>query len=182
MRRSNGYYMNESADMRYVDAEEGLDLMERGYEIHGRGTLYGSYRFSKRPGSDRVTFWYRDDNENWDNGWWTTDEFLDNMTSAGDVKMLYVPKRQRVMRESENPARNSRAKKTVNESINYGSLSYWDRMRMDRLVKNLKSAKEAAEGLLKYGEVRDDETIAELYGVRDAIGEMMDRLSEQADT
>ncbi len=107
MKRNNRHHINESEETRYVDAEEGLELLEQGYELRGRG-IYGSYRFAKDPGSDKVDFWYLD-RDNWDNGSWTTDEFLDNMTAIGSVKLLYVSKAPRIQ-ESESSAGNPTAR------------------------------------------------------------------------
>lgn len=94
----------ESEETRYVDAEEGLELLEQGYELRGRG-IYCSYRFTKVPGSDEVDFWYLNRDEDWDNGYWAVDEFLKNMTAIGNVKTLYVSREPRVS-ESEDPAGN----------------------------------------------------------------------------
>ena len=104
----------ESDETRYVEAEEGLELMDQGYELSGRG-YYASYRFTKVPGSDEVDYWYLDRDENWDNGYWTVDEFLKNMSSYNGVKMLYVSREPRVS-ESGNPDRNSRKRRKLNES------------------------------------------------------------------
>lgn len=70
---------------KYINAEQGLELMEQGYELSGRGMAYCSYRFTKDPGSDIVDYWRIDYN---DNGSWTVDEFLDNMTSVSGTPML----------------------------------------------------------------------------------------------
>lgn len=173
MKRNNRHYINESEETRYVDAEEGLELLELGYELRGRG-IYCSYRFTKVPGSDEVDFCYRD-NDSWDNGYWTTEEFLDNMTSIGSVKLLYVSKAPRV-RESERPAGNSRRRRILDESIDYGSLSQRDQQRMDRLVENLRGAKGTLESLCYRGDVEDDETRGELIEMHMAVCKMLDRL------
>lgn len=71
--------------IKYINAVQGLKLMERGYELSGRGAAYCSYRFTKDPDSDTVDYWRIDSN---DNGSWTVDEFLDNMTSMSGIPML----------------------------------------------------------------------------------------------
>ena len=173
MKRNDRHYINESEETRYVDAAEGLELLEQGYELRGRG-IYGSYRFTKVPGSDEVDFWYLDRDE-WDSGCWTTEEFLDNMTSIGSVKLLYVSKAPRV-RESERPAGNSRRRRKLYESIDYGSLTQRDQLKMDRLVENLRGAKETLESLCYRGDVEDDETRGELLDMHMAVCKMLDRL------
>lgn len=173
MKHNNRHYVDESEETRYVDAIEGLELLERGYELRGRG-IYGSYRFTKVPGSDEVTFWYLDRDE-WDSGRWTTEEFLDNMTAIGSVKLLYVSKAPRV-RESERPAGNPRNRRRLDESIDYGSLSQRDQQKMDRLVENLQGAKENLESLCYRGDVEDDVTRGELLEMHMAVCKMLDRL------
>ena len=96
--------------LKYVNAERGLELLEQGYELHGRGMKYCSYRFTKKPGSDTVDYWYRY-RDSWDNGSWTVDEFLQNMGSDfGDTLMLCVWKDPdgNIVRESKSPAGRSR--------------------------------------------------------------------------
>lgn len=173
MKRNDRHYIRESEETRYVDAAEGLELLEQGYELRGRG-IYSSYRFAKDPGSDEVDFWYRD-NDGWDNGSWTTEEFLDNMTAIGSVKLLYVSKAPRV-RESKRPAGNPRRKRKLDESIDYGSLSQRDRRKMDRLVENLRGAKETLESLCYRGDIEDDETRGELIEMHMSVCKMLDRL------
>lgn len=96
--------------LKYVNAEQGLELLEQGYELHGRGMRYCSYRFTKKPGDDTVDYWYRR-RDSWDNGSWTVDEFLRNMGSEfGDTLMLCVWKDPdgNIVRESKSPAGRTR--------------------------------------------------------------------------
>lgn len=92
--------------IKYINAEQGLELMEQGYELSGRGPRYCSYRFTKRPGSGIVDYWHMDENENWDNDSWTVDEFIDNMTGTSGIPMLAVRRRNDMdtVGESERPA------------------------------------------------------------------------------
>lgn len=92
---------------KYVNAEQGLRLMERGYELSGRGMAYCSYRFTKEPGSDIVDYWRVDHN---DNGSWTVDEFLSNMTSVSGTPMLALKVRDDMdtVMESKRPVGKNR--------------------------------------------------------------------------
>lgn len=164
----------ESHETTYLEADEALELMDQGMEVRGRGR-YTSYRFSKRPGSDIVTFWHLDHNEDWDNGDWTVDEFLKNMSSFGGTKMLYVDERL-PLPESKRPGRKADSGKRLDESIDYGSLTQRDQLKMDRLVKNLQGAKETLESLCYRGDVEDDVTRGELLEMHMAVRKMLDRL------
>lgn len=80
-------------ETKYLNAQEALDMMEQGKEVRALGRRYGSYRFSKRPGSDRVNFWFLNRDEDWQDGDWTVDEFIRKMSMfdfTGDGKTLYV--------------------------------------------------------------------------------------------
>ena len=64
----------------------------------------------------------------------------------------------------------------INESIDYGSLTQRDQLKMDRLVENLRNAKETLESLCYRGDVEDDETRGELLDMHMAVCKMLDRL------
>lgn len=64
----------------------------------------------------------------------------------------------------------------INESIDYGSLSQRDQRKMDRLVENLRNAKETLESLCYRGDVGDDVARGELLDMHMAVCEMLDRL------
>lgn len=164
----------ESHETTYLEADEALELMDQGMEVRGRGR-YMSYRFTKRPGSDIVTFWYLDRNEDWDNGDWTVDEFLKNMSSFGGTKMLYV-NAPLSLPESRRPDRKANGRRILDESIDYGSLTQRDQLKMDRLVENLRGAKDTLESLCYRGNVEDDKTRGELLEMHMAVCKMLDEL------
>ena len=64
----------------------------------------------------------------------------------------------------------------IDESIDYGSLTQRDQQKMDRLVENLRGAKETLESLCYRGDVEDDETRGELLDMHIAVCKMLDRL------
>lgn len=80
------------------------------------------------------------------------------------------------MPESYGPAGNPRGRGRLDESIDYGSLSQRDQLKMDRLVENLRNAKETLESLCYRGDVEDDVTRGELLEMHMAVCKMLDRL------
>lgn len=74
------------------------------------------------------------------------------------------------------PAGSSRRRRRLNESIDYGSLTQGDQQKMDRLVGNLRNAKETLESLCYRGDVEDDVTRGELLDMHMAVCKMLDRL------
>ena len=76
----------------------------------------------------------------------------------------------------ESFAGNPRRRRRLDESIDYGSLTQRDQLKMDRLVENLRGAKETLESLCYRGDVEDDETRGELLDMHMAVCKMLDRL------
>lgn len=105
-------------ELKYVNAEQGLELMERGYELAGRGPGRCSYRFKKEPGG-AVDYWCMNGDGDWDNGSWTADEFLEYIPSGNAL---------RIFREPESP---------VGKSGVFEARRPADPMPSDRALENL---------------------------------------------
>lgn len=84
--------------------------------------------------------------------------------------------RRRMADESVRPAGNPRSRRKLDESIDYGSLSQGDQLKIDRLVQNLRAAKGTLESLRYRGYVEDDVTRGELIEMHMAVCKMLDKL------
>lgn len=151
------YDVQEELDS-YGDYDDLVKAYKRG-DLHNYNAL--EYRFGEAlPGSaDKEAILL----DLWNNAY----ELMDEVLRRG---------RRRMAAESVRPAGSSRRRRRLNESIDYGSLSQRDQQKMDRLVENLRGAKETLESLCYRGDVEDDETRGELLDMHMAVCKMLDRL------
>lgn len=107
-----------------------------------------------------------DDVDNWDmEDWGLLTDYGGYRLDGSDIGSI-----------RESLAGNSRGRRRLNESIDYGSLTQRDQLKMDRLVKNLQGAKDTLESLCYRGDVEDDVTRGELLDMHMAVCKMLDRL------
>jgi hypothetical protein len=171
--RHTKVYLKEGLRLRHLFSWDADDYLRA-----GEGDIrFDEYRMDRIFGGDfRGVMQFKEDqrDEDWDDEE-EYDDWEDDLDEPYGRGILRISKGPGVD-ESHSPVRNSRRRRKLDESIDYGSLSQRDQQKMDRLVENLRGAKETLESLCYRGDVEDDETRGELLDMHIAVCKMLDRL------